>query len=378
MASFINSILARIETDSPGQTASKPPPLRANAGPPNVAGVKRKAEGDLQRPGDKAAKVANNATVNVTREIKPLPQRSVTSSAVSTPNKPISNGVPRSAPVGTVGSKASIQTSNGRSTSANLKQTAPMSRSVTASSTTTRPLNGSTSKTASKPTPGQASTTQAPPKKGGFKAMLKQAQQAQQSKPQAVGSIVHKPAMSAKERLQQAKASKAVPLRGKAVNQAPTKLAANSKAVSRDGKDATGSTERYQGTARPNKPARPQPTYQGTARPSSKPQPQSGYKGTARPNSGPVSRAPAKQTKRHERNEYLGTDEEDEDGYGYDDDDRYEEASDDYSDMDAGFDDISDEEREAEKQAKADDRREQEMLDRLAREKAARKKSLGR
>lgn len=88
------------------------------------------------------------------------------------------------------------------------------------------------------------------------------------------------------------------------------------------------------------------------------------------------SRDDTRQRYRNRSDQYLGTDEEDdEDGYGYDDDgDEY--YSDESSDMEGGFDDLEMEERVALKAAKDDDARELALENKLKREKEERKRKL--
>ena len=121
-------------------------------------------------------------------------------------------------------------------------------------------------------------------------------------------------------------------------------------------------------------------SYQGTAK-SSKPASASAYQGTMRPSakksSGTTSAGSRKfagrddSTRKPRRDRYSDEDEDvgsDESGKQYD----Y--VSDDYSDMDAGFDDVEDEERAAVRAAKREDALEQARLERLAQDKSARKK----
>lgn len=97
-----------------------------------------------------------------------------------------------------------------------------------------------------------------------------------------------------------------------------------------------------------------EPSYQGTAKPSRTPEPV-GYRGTANlpSNRGFNDR---RQHGKRRRDEYLGTDEEDEGDFGGGDyDDYYSDAS---SDMEAGFNDVDLEEDTALKTARREDEEE--------------------
>jgi hypothetical protein len=108
------------------------------------------------------------------------------------------------------------------------------------------------------------------------------------------------------------------------------------------------------------------PTYKGTAKPPPKAPESPSYRGTAGlPGRGGNDR---RAHNKRRRDEYLGTDEEDEGDYGgYDD--YYSDAS---SDMEAGFDDMAGEEDAALRSARLEDEKE------LALEMAAKKEKLER
>lgn len=370
MASFISSLLSSVVKDenTAKSTSSK---VRA-AGPiapaAAVVGQKRKAETELERNGDKVQKVANGDT---RRDIKPLPRRADVSS----------NGA--STKVSAETTMRSLDKYGGTSAAAASSRSTPrpepaVSKTITVKSTTSRPLSSSGTnlpgaKSANSAKPVMTKPAQKPPPKAGsFKAMLAKAKES--AAKQTLGQIVHKPTehVSLKKQMAQAKAE--VTMKGKGNEKSASKPGLASKqGVSRPTPDKKTSTSTYQGTARPA-PSKPQSTYQGTARPTTKPV--SSYRGTARPNTAPANRGLSKPGKSRNANEYLDTDESEPD---YDDDryDNAEEADDDPSDMDAGFDDLDEEEREAERQAKLDDAREQRQLEKLAKEKALRKASRG-
>lgn len=114
-----------------------------------------------------------------------------------------------------------------------------------------------------------------------------------------------------------------------------------------------------------------EPSYKGTAKPSSKVPEGPVYRGTA----GLPARRSANDRRAHDKrrmNEYLGTDEEDEGDYG-DHDDYYSDAS---SDMEAGFDDVEQEEDVALKSARKEDEEELRMEMMAKKEKMERQKRL--
>ena len=128
----------------------------------------------------------------------------------------------------------------------------------------------------------------------------------------------------------------------------------------------------YQGTSRP----KPQPSYQGTAKPKPTPTYQGTMKPATKPSSGPKRLAKPQDVERksqplRRKNDVTDEDEDSEGSEG-----RYDYASEDYSDMDAGFDDVEGEEEEAARFAKKEDAREQKMLDEYKRQKEERKRKL--
>lgn len=122
--------------------------------------------------------------------------------------------------------------------------------------------------------------------------------------------------------------------------------------------------------------------YKGTANaaPPPKPKPQPSYRGTMKtvPKDLPAREKPKP---RPPRDRYLDTDEEEEEDEDDDLDDAGEDMSnggysDESDDMEAGFDDVEEEEAEAIKQAKRDDAREAALEAKLKRDKEERKKRL--
>ena len=197
------------------------------------------------------------------------------------------------------------------------------------------------------------------PKKGSYAEIMARAK-ANQAKPQAVGTINHKPkekgALSYKKELKLQKQAK----RDKKLGIVRDKD--GSRPSSADGPPNLRQAR--------TKGAKPEPEL--LAR---KPKPQPAYKGTMNPASvtAKAQEKAAAQTARRS-NEYAGTDEEldeddeveDDDGYGYDD-----EESD---DMEAGFSDVEQEETAASRAAMKEDEEEARLEARLKREKEERKR----
>ena len=215
-----------------------------------------------------------------------------------------------------------------------------------------------------------------PPKKGTFAEIMARGQQAQ------VGKIAHKPIESLGGKKALLKQQKTVLKGGKPDKLKLPEKASDAKTDKREapGKQRPGPSGpkgknkvAYQGTARPKQTS----SYQGTM----KPNPSSGYCGTMKPSSKPsastrceLDRTGTKADKPRNRppREYFSDDELESDRS----EGRYDYASEDFSDMDAGFDDVEEEEEVATKAAKKEDKYEQMMLEEMKRQKEARKKRL--
>ena len=134
----------------------------------------------------------------------------------------------------------------------------------------------------------------------------------------------------------------------------------------------------------PNSPRLPQSVLDGkskvlTAKAKPKPKPPPAYRGTMNPanadKAGDSKNAPRPQKPR--RNEYAGTDEDLDDGEDFDEeDDRGDFGDESSDDMEAGFDDVEDEEHYASKEARREDVREAALEAELKREKEAKKRKL--
>ena len=333
---FLNSVLSSIdggaspipvpEVRSPATTSKKPNDYHILP----VSGGKRKAEDEIQRPNDKHPTPAIARTERST-----LPG--------------VSSNSPR------------LETK--------LVEGSSLPKGINKSQTT-----------ATSPTVA----TSNPPKKGSYQEILARAKQAQALQ---VGTIVHKPkeklsskkeiALQKEIALKNKKGQKVSTLKSapgsKSNSPTPSKIHGQSQSSSNSTKATT-----YQGTSK----SKSQPSsYQGTA----KPKVQAGYKGTMK---APVPSSlvrkkgydsePDQARPKHPppaRRKELPSDEEEE----VDDDDdeeRYDYASEDYSDMDAGFDDVEEEDQEAARLARKEDDYEKMMLEEMKRQKEERKRRL--
>ncbi|EGD85684.1 hypothetical protein H112_06598 [Trichophyton rubrum D6] len=214
-----------------------------------------------------------------------------------------------------------------------------------------------------------------PPPKGSYAAIMAEAKALQNKAPAAVGLIKHQAVpKDKKSKVQQKKMTEEAKQRDR--EPANRKLSTEKSAAtapSRSTKEAIlkarqaemGKQEAYKGTARPRPGSLP------PARSS-----ESSYSGT----SGlPSRRAQGREasygrikSRRASRNEYLGTDEEDEGDYGYEDEDDYS----DESDMEAGFLDVEEEEQTALRIAKQEDAEELRLEMAAKKEKMERKMKL--
>ncbi|KAJ5105575.1 hypothetical protein NUU61_002922 [Penicillium alfredii] len=326
--SFLDSVLSSLQTGKPSQTSLSQPPAppapssttrkdvrkpetnsRAPVAGGNTSGMKRKAEDQLPRPSRPDAQPASKAT-----GIRPA----VSSATPKLARRPAEN---KTTPV--------------------FPKPAP--RNGPSAGTKTAPAKAAPSKPA--PVPSK------PPPKGSFAEIMMKAKALQDKAPTQAGMLRHQAVP--KEKLSKVE-------RKKRMIEAQAK-----EKEARTGKKATP------GTAPPGKPSPKKrdteaPSYKGTAKPSQSLD-MPAYRGTA----GLPSKRGANDRqngKRSRVNEYLGTDEEDEGDYG-DYDDYYSDAS---SDMEAGLDDVENEEAVALKNAKREDEEE------LRQEMAAKQEKINR
>ncbi|KAJ5569766.1 uncharacterized protein N7459_009196 [Penicillium hispanicum] len=332
--SFLDSVLSSLQTGNPSQLPLSQPPAppvtssaqkkddrksgTAPCAPPSGAnangGTKRKAEEQLPRPPRPEPQATGKPLAT-----RPAPASGASKAGhklVSKPNSVPSSKLAASKPISSIGSPA-------------------------ASKTAPKPA-------AAKPTPSPSK----PPPKGSYADLMMQAKAMQDKAPVNLGQLRHQAVpkerlskVERKRRLMEAKAKEKAARLGK-------------KITSKDKASATKSEPQgpsYKGTAKPPTKTPEVPTYRGTA----------GLPGSRGAND---RRAHGKRR----MDEYLGTDEEDEGDYGgYDDG-----YSDESSDMEAGFDDVEEEEDVALKSARREDEDELRMEMAAKKEKMERQKRL--
>lgn len=232
--------------------------------------------------------------------------------------------------------------------------------------------------------PASVSSRNIQPKKGSFAEILARAKN-NQGPP--VGIITHKPKekISAKKEialekeLARKKPVKGVVGKSGLVNKT-TELAIRKSVPDNKAGGKVVKPGAYQGTGKSSTKPQPSANYHGTA----KAKPQASYQGTMKSSKVAVSskrayhsdsepvRSKLQSSSKHRRKE---DDLDDDESEGYGSEDQYTYASEDYSDMDAGFEDVEEEDVMAERAARKEDAREQAELERLKREKE-RKKAL--
>ncbi|KAJ5368512.1 uncharacterized protein N7496_008272 [Penicillium cataractarum] len=365
--SFLDSVLSSLGSGKPAQAPlSQPPAIPASSSttkkddrPLRVAprapqpvgntgtGIKRKAEDQLSRPERRESQPASKVTSTRAAASSATPKiipRGVSSTTVKPASpKPVarSNTAPTiiAPPARTAPAKPPV---------AKPAVTKPMvSRPAPASATVSKPAAAKAAPTSSK----------APPK-GSFADLMQQAKAMQDKAPAQLGMLRHQKVpkerlskVERKRRLEEAKAQEKAARSGKRPAPGPATATA-----------ATGKPTVKRRTPEPL-------SYKGTAKPSQTPEP-TAYRGTAGRQShrGTAERRPHGKRR---MDEYLATDEEDEGDYGdYGDyDDLYSDAS---SDMEAGFDDMREEEDAALRSARKEDEEE------LRQEVAAKKEKMER
>ncbi|KAF7115666.1 hypothetical protein CNMCM5793_002906 [Aspergillus hiratsukae] len=313
--SFLDSVLSSIETGRPAPIAPPPPPIRTPAPPVSSSNVRSQAykpnnglSGNATVHGNVAAGMKKKAEDQLRQPQKPVSQASTKPTA----NKP---------------GNASI---------------ASKSR-PTATSTSVKPANGNTATATQKP----PQTSSKPPPKGSYADLMMKAKELQTKAPTQVGMFKHQPVP--KEKL-----SKAERKRRAMEAQAKEK---DPRLAKKPGTVSSGATGIKSGDGKlARKREHEELAYKGTARPSQTPT-QLEYRGTAGLPSRRGSREPKAQSrasKRARMNEYLATDEEDEGDFADDHDDYYSASS----DMEAGYDDVEEEEMAALKAARKEDEEE--------------------
>lgn len=249
------------------------------------------------------------------------------------------------------------------------KLTAKANNADTKSPSVSKPANGLPSAQSAQSAPSASKPPAKPLARGSYAEMMARAKEAAQSKtPSQLGMIKH-------QATEKAKPSKLADRRRAEQEKSKAEGVAHAGKTGPNGK--VGSRRRSASPTKPTKkgdpniarqPKAPQPPLHAPARPQAP-----AYKGTMGQDS-KRSREEV-QRKKSRYDEYLGTDEEEEDDYGYggDEVDYYSDAS---SDMEGGFDDIEMEERVGLKVAKEDDARELALEAKLKKEKLERKQKL--
>ena len=207
------------------------------------------------------------------------------------------------------------------------------------------------------------SASKPPPRQGSFAELMLKAKSLQEKAPTTVGTLKHE----------------AAPPKGKVSKVQRKRRVLDSQAKDRDSRLGKTTSKAAPGTGEKSKPSAASrapdvPTYKGTSRPTQLPTTQPSYRGTAGLPSRYGTTGKKEQSKdggRSRRDEYLGTDEEDEGGYSDDYDDYSEE-----SDMEAGMEDVEEEEEAALSAAKKEDEREWQAELTAKKEKMERQKKL--
>ncbi|PGH10784.1 hypothetical protein AJ79_05257 [Helicocarpus griseus UAMH5409] len=338
---FLNSVLSSIETGDktpaappaprnpargPATHVSKPsstPSSTAQTNASPTVGLKRRAEDDVRAAG-KPQKVSRSSSPQ-----RPTPQKSTsTPAATAKPRSAAKPGIP--------------------------------DRSTAKAPPANAPKNG---------TPPTATPAKQPPK-GSYAEMMLRAKALQEKAPMQVGMIKHHSVSKEKQLQQKRKAEEA---RQKAAEEERNKK----NGVTPKPSNTNGQAQKTSAARAALLKSRGESEYKGTARP---PPSATEYKGT----SGLPSRRPpghgsgygrgsGKGSRKPVRDEYLGTDEEDE-GDFYDDGEGY--YSDESTDMEAGIMDVEEEEQRALRMAKLEDEKELQAEMAAKREKMERKKKL--
>ncbi|KAJ6108504.1 hypothetical protein N7523_009827 [Penicillium sp. IBT 18751x] len=342
--SFLDSVLTSLQTGKPSPIPLSQPPAppvtssavkkveRKPATPtprpaPSVngsGGTKRKAEDQLPQPSRPEAPKAGSSSTHKA-PAPPGVLRTLSKPAPATSSKPASpKPAPRNAP------SPAIKTTIAKST----------------------PMKVAPAKPAPKPS---AVPSKAPPK-GSFAEIMARAKALQDQAPAQVGMLRHQAVP--KERLSKVERKRRM-----------MEAQAQEKAARRPGQKPAPGAPPVKG--KPGVKKEPEgPTYKGTAKPPPQAPEGLSYRGTAGlPGRGGNDR---RAHGKRRRDEYLGTDEEDEGDYGgYDD--YYSDAS---SDMEAGFEDVAGEEDAALRSARLEDEKELALEMAAKLEKQARQKKL--
>ncbi|KAL2815373.1 hypothetical protein BJX63DRAFT_390306 [Aspergillus granulosus] len=307
--SFLDSVLSSIETGKPS-----PIPTSSPAPSPTISSSTTKSE--ARKPS-----LTTRPVTPVTAERKngaPAGIKRKAEEPLTRLQKPASQAPTKPAPVKRVSSNTPAASST--------RPVAPL-KSLKTPTSSTAPAS-------------QKTTSSKPPPKGSFAEIMAKAKALQQTAPTQVGMFKHQSAPKEKlSKLERKKRMQEAQMKEKDAKQAR-------KPGATAGASASSKSEN---TKVAPKREREEPTYKGTARP---PAPQPEYRGTAGlPSRNGDRRGQYRSNKRSRMDEYLGTDEEDEGDYANDYDDYFSESS----DMEAGLDDMEEEEAAALAAARRED-----------------------
>lgn len=262
--------------------------------------------------------------------------------------------------------KSSLQSTSDREAQRLSKPSQNDSTPSTLSKTPNEPSSQSSQNASKPPTK--------PPARGSYAALMARAKDAQSSKgPSSIGLIKHqstekdkiKTSKLAERKRQQEQDKDKDKDKGRTLAGATSKPGMNGKVDPR-----RRSASPVKKADQPKIPRAPKPPLHGPPRKEAPP----AYRGTMGQAS-KKSRDDVRTKSRSRQDEYLDTDEDEEDQYGYDDEpDYYSDASSEM--MDAGFDDMDMEEREAARIAREEDAREMALENELKKAKEERKRKL--
>ncbi|KAL2856571.1 hypothetical protein BJY01DRAFT_242623 [Aspergillus pseudoustus] len=311
--SFLDSVLSSIETGKPS-----PIPTSSPAPSPTISSSTTKPE--ARKPMSSTARPVTPVTAE-RRNGVPAGTKRKAEDPLTRVQKPEQQVPTRPAPVKRVNSNTPAASS--------ARPIAPL-KSI-------KPPTSTAASAPQKTTP----VSSKPPLKGSFADIMAKAKALQQTAPTQVGMFKHQSVP--KEKLSKVERKKR--MQEAQVKEKDTKQARKPGATA-----GASASSKIGNTKLTPRRERDEPTYKGTARP---PQPQPEYRGTAGlPSRNGDRRGQHRANKRSRMDEYLGTDEEDEGGdYANDYDDYYSESS----DMEAGLDDVEEEEAAALAAARRED-----------------------
>ncbi|KAI0144659.1 hypothetical protein GGR57DRAFT_323653 [Xylariaceae sp. FL1272] len=390
-------IKRKADDDSNGATSTKLTKARQPDGSYSTSKITRDAQGQVVERSYSASrpvKAALPSRSSSSTNLSSLPHRTSSPSTTNGRYEPPASNTQRSAP--TTNGKPSAQPSK-------VMSSAKLSSDASSRARVTTPISSATRAYPAKPSPTTptASDSSKAPKKGSFKEIMARASRAQETMGK-VGTIQHraieKPVVK-KERVVSKVDSKAGPTPN-AKDRVGRPYTGSSRPPMKPGRDSgrpgndgprSGSAKEVKSSGKskptPNDPPEKKikksavatTGYSGTARPRPGATRSKGpsTKSSSRPASGGLLAPPRLgRRSRYDDDEY---DEDLDDFVDYDDEEeddgpRYNYASDESSDMEAGMSDIDSEERRAEFAAREEDRREQALEEKLKREKEERKR----